>query len=456
MSRASAGWSQRAATRVLGLVLRASRALRCKLTPAGRLAGALLVASAVLGLDTKETLIYQLFGLTLGLLVVAAAASARFRPRIAVSRTLPRLASAGVAFDYSLTVRNVGAAPHAALEVEDLLAAPLPSALEFFAFKRRADRRLSRFGRLFWYPPFARLARITRGAAIETGVVEHLAPSSERTLRLRCVPLRRGLLTFEAVRVGRPEPLGLMRAQHREALPEALLVVPPVHRIAPLALPGARRLQPGGVSFAGHVGDAEEFIGLRDFRPGDTPRKIHWKAWARTGRIVVKEHQEEFFVRHALVLDTCAVGDAPRLEAGVSLAASYVMMPRSPESLLDLMFVEDRAYAFTQGRGVGSAMGLLRVLALVQASPHGSFARLAEAVLRDAGRLSGGICVLLDWDEPRRRLVAELRARGVPLRVWLVRGDEQSNEVDPGPMRTDPGNLRIVRPDNLAQVLSQP
>ena len=90
MSRASAGWSQRAATRVLGLVLRASRALRCKLTPAGRLAGALLVASAVLGLDTKETLIYQLFGLTLGLLVVASAASARFRPRIAVSRTLPR------------------------------------------------------------------------------------------------------------------------------------------------------------------------------------------------------------------------------------------------------------------------------------------------------------------------------------------------------------------------------
>ena len=48
---------------------------------------------------------------------------------------------------------------------------------------------------------------------------------------------------------------------------------------------------------------------LRDYRPGDPLQRVHWKSFARTGRPVVKEYQDEFFERHALVLDT---GTAPR------------------------------------------------------------------------------------------------------------------------------------------------
>src|SRR2546430_12423661 len=35
-------------------------------------------------------------------------------------------------------------------------------------------------------------------------------------------------------------------------------------------------------------------------------RRVHWRSAARVGRPVVKEYQDEFFVRHALVLDTFA------------------------------------------------------------------------------------------------------------------------------------------------------
>jgi hypothetical protein len=209
------------------------------------------------------------------------------------------------------------------------------------------------------------------------------------------------------------------------------------------------------VAFAGHIGDAEEFVSLRDYRSGDTPRRIHWKAWARTGKPVVKEYQDEFFVRHALLLDTFPEGDTAAFEAAVSLAASLVMAPRSNESLLDLMFVEGRAYTVTQGRGLGAPTDLLRVLATVTPS-RGSFATLAEAALLNAARISGGICVLLDWDEPRRKLVAGLRARGIPLRVWIVREDGVSAPLDPGPMASDPANLRAVNPANLAAELARP
>jgi uncharacterized protein (DUF58 family) len=35
----------------------------------------------------------------------------------------------------------------------------------------------------------------------------------------------------------------------------------------------------------------EDFAGLRAFRRGDPPRRIAWKAYARTGELLVREHR---------------------------------------------------------------------------------------------------------------------------------------------------------------------
>jgi uncharacterized protein (DUF58 family) len=436
-------------------VYRYDRALRRKLTPAGWLVAGLLVASAVFGLNTKDSLIYQLFGLAVGLLAVAAVASWRLGLTATVSRALPPAATAGSPFEYSLTVRNAGTRGFEALQVEDILGAERPTTREFVAFKVREDRTRNVFDRMVGYPRWIGLMQMKSGARVAPARLDALPAGETRTIRMRCVPLRRGELRFDAVSIGRAEPLGLMRSLTRIRTRETLLVMPKTYPVAPLELPGSRRLQPGGVSFAGRIGEAEEFVSLRDYRSGDTPRRIHWKAWARTGRLVVKEYQDEFFVRHALLLDTFASGDAAAFEAAVSLAASLVMMPRSNDSLLDLMFVEKRAYTVTQGRGVGAAIDLLRVLSTVQAS-RGRFEDLAEAAMLNASRISGGICVLLAWDEARRALVARLRGRGIPLRVWLVRDDSRADLPDPGPMTGDPRNFRVITPSTLAKELARP
>jgi hypothetical protein len=72
-----------------------------------------------------------------------------------------------------------------------------------------------------------------------------------------------------------------------------------------------------------------------------------------------------------------------------------------------------------------------------------------------ASRISGAICVFLAWDEARRRLAANLRARGIPLRVWIVR-EEEGAPLDLGPMASDPRNFREVAPGTLEQELLKP
>ncbi|MBI5719576.1 MAG: DUF58 domain-containing protein [Burkholderiales bacterium] len=460
-------------------VYRYDRALRRKLTPAGWLLAALAVLAAVFGLNTREVMVYQLFGLAVGLFAVAAVAGWRLRLDLSVARRLPQWATAGVPFDYTLTLRHRGAAVRAPLWVEDLLASPpagrpglaseagnatkaakASEASGFAAYKVSADRTRNLFDRFVGYPRFVAYMRWRIGARVDAVALDRLA--GERQVTMRCLPLRRGVLQFEAVRVARAEPLGLLKAHVRCELPETLLVLPRTWPVAALALPGSRRLQPGGVAFAGRIGEAEEFVGLRDYRAGDTPRRIHWKAWARLGRPVVKEYQDEFFVRHALVLDSFgeAAGSSEVFETAVALAASLVVTPRSNDSLLDLMFVEGRAYTFTQGRGLGAAAELLRVLAALSPTPGGSFEPLAEAVALGAARISGAICVLLAWDEPRQRMVAGLRARGLPVRVWVVgeaRADGAALPSLPlGPMASDPAGLRTVNALNLAQELLRP
>ena len=432
---------------------RFDRALRRKLTPAGWLLAALAAAGAVFGLNTRESLIYQVFGLSVGLLAMSFLASLRFGIRAKISRALPQVATSGVPFEYSVTVTNLDDRAYEPVLVEEALEGRRPTAREFVTFKVRDDRARNVFDRMVGYPRWVNLMRLRIGANIPPARIERLEARQSATVRLECTPLRRGELRFESVTLGRPEPLGLMKALRRSPLEESLVVMPRTYPVAPLSLAGNRRLQPGGVAFAGHVGDAEEFVSLRDYRPGDTPRRIHWKAWARTGRLVIKEYQDEFFVRHALLLDTFPQRDTQAFEAAVSLAASHVMMPRGNESLLDLMFVENRMYTFTQGRGLGAPAELLRVLATVEPS-RGKFSELAEAALLGAHRMSGGICVLLAWDEERRNLVANLRGRGIPLRVWLV--DDSDATPDPGPMASDPRNFRVVKPENLEKELARP
>ena len=221
--------------------------------------------------------------------------------------------------------------------------------------------------------------------------------------------------------------------------------MPRRYALPPIALPGSRRYQHGGVALAASIGDSEEFIGLRDYRPGDPLQRIHWKSYARSGEPVVREYQDEYFERHALILDTFAGGgQAAAFEDAVSIAASLACTVNTQECLLDLMFVGNQSYLYTAGRGQLSTGSLLEVLASVQLFPAQSFRTLHDAVLTRRHMLSGSICVLLAWDEPRREFIRVLRAQGVPVLVLVVT-DEAVQERAPW--------LHVIAPGQVQQGL---
>jgi uncharacterized protein (DUF58 family) len=253
--------------------------------------------------------------------------------------------------------------------------------------------------------------------------------------------------------VARRDPFGLVRSFVKVRAPQTVLVLPRRYRLPSFSFPGTRQYQPGGVALASSIGESEEFIALREYRPGDPFRRIHWRSWARAGQPIVKEYQDEFFVRYGLVLDSCAgPGQANAFEEAISVAASFACTLDTQESLLDLLLVGAQAFCFTAGRGLGRSEQILEILASL--SPHGekTFESLRELVLRHAPHLSACVLVFLSWDESRRALVEDLRAVGLPLLVLVVMSapPAQAGGVGPG---ESPVHLHYLIPGKIQEGL---
>jgi uncharacterized protein (DUF58 family) len=270
------------------------------------------------------------------------------------------------------------------------------------------------------------------------------------------VPTRRGYVRLAALGVSRPDPLGLFKSVKTIPQPDSLLVLPRRYPVQALRLAGRRHYQAGGIALASPVGDSQEFVSLRDYRPGDPLRHIHWRSWARTGRPIIKQFREEFVVRHALLLDTFLESrDEQVLEAAVSVAASLACAPRQPDSLLDLMLVGHAAYTFPSGRGLAPTERMLEVLASAMPARGNSLEPLEHLVREHAASLSACVCILLSWQAQRQSLVALLRALGVPVMAIVVTSEAADAPLPPGPLAGQPERLRTIRVGHLAEDLAK-
>jgi len=412
------------------------------------LTGGFIVAGAV-GTDIENTVTYQAFTFLLALLLLSLAGSLFFRATFSARRILPRVGTAGQPLLYRVQITNLTVKNQTGLTLLDGLSDPRPTFQAWLAFQLAENRRIRPFR-----VSQQRRKNPFRLANLKEVEVPPLPANGEAEARAEVLPLRRGVLRFTELTLARPDPLGLFRSFIRISAPQTVLILPKRYPIPPIALPGALRYQEGGVALAANVGLSDEFVALREYRHGDPLRHIHWRSWAKVGKPIVKEFEDEFFVRHALVLDT--FDDEPNsevLEEAVSVAASFACQVLTQESLLDLLFVGNQSYCFTAGRGLAQADQMLEILASAQNCAGKPFETLEHLVLNQVSAVSGCICVLQRWDDARKKLIRKLRLLGLPLLVLVVvRPGER--KLEPGPLRDEPENFQVLEIGRIGEALA--
>ena len=363
---------------------------RRRLTGRGRFVLWTALAVGFVGVDTRRALGFVLFALAAPPLLVALVTLLRSRPAVRLSARLPARLTAG---------------------------RPVAIPLDVAAADGRATGPLS----LFWAGPIP-----DDGLAVSPAEATLEADGTQPArVTLAFQPRLRGRYELPDLGLAATDAFALVRTRAVWLAAQPLLVYPRYFTFDTLPLPMGRRYQPGGIPLASEVGDSLEFVGTREYREGDALRKIHWRSWARLGRPVVKEYQEEYFSRIALVLDTFLPTrprprECDRFEAAISVVASLADHFSRSEEVVDILAAGPDLYEVSTGRSLGYLDNVLDVLACLEPSPAPPFESIGPLLFARLERLTTVVAVMLEWDEPREAFVRQLRALGVAVRVFLV------------------------------------
>jgi uncharacterized protein (DUF58 family) len=287
-----------------------------------------LIATLLLGLaaiNAGLNLLFPVWGMMLSLVLASGVLSELCLRHLTVARRAPQAIHAGVPYLMGISLRNrKRRLPSFSVEVEDLVAG------------RPIDKRC-----YFLKLPATRTQ--------ETAYRHQLA--------------RRGRYRLTGFRLSTKFPFGLIQKSRDVADPLDLLIYPALVKVPAALLRGFPA--PHGLGRMKSRSRSGDFAGLRDFRPGDDPRDIHWRTTARRGVPLVRESEDDEGLEATILFDNArdAALSADAFEAAVSLAASLAL------ALIHRGYrigFGARGAQIASDGGAAQATRILRFLALVE------------------------------------------------------------------------------------------
>lgn len=213
---------------------------------------------------------------------------------------------------------------------------------------------------------------VVSGASIiraPEGFVHSLRPGERTYVTVPVRAASRGRIRLNAVRVSTSFPFGIFTKSVLIPLEDELVVFPPLARLLGPLEQVSRRSEAAAHSMApGRTKGDEEFYGVREFRAGDNPKRIHWRRSARTGQLMVREMSKPRDHQVWCVINTQVPPRDGRaaalLEQAVSAAATALCHALESGSRVGLICNGEPLLVLPPGGGRAHRPRLLRELAL--------------------------------------------------------------------------------------------
>ncbi|MDP2504813.1 DUF58 domain-containing protein [Oceanobacter sp. 3_MG-2023] len=199
----------------------------------------------------------------------------------------------------------------------------------------------------------------------------------------------RGVFPIQSVEIGCCWPFGFVSQYRQLEIPERQIIVAP-QVVAVQTLPGGAGNDNALIEYQ-HTSQPhaqEEYCGLREYRPHDSLKHVHWSASARHQQLLVREYNSHAQPDFLLVLDNDRaddIGEAPlsTFEFAVSLAASLMEWAKHQQQPMRLLVHGNHATDIAIGGHHRGSSDYLSALAWTQADddePYG--ARVEQALMK--------------------------------------------------------------------------
>jgi uncharacterized protein (DUF58 family) len=202
-------------------------------------------------------------------------------------------------------------------------------------------------------------------------IVTKIAAGEVVEIEYLFTPPAPGMVRFEGIEVRVADLMGFFYKRFYIRIPEEYAVLPPLRKEegGQRSIKRFNSLPPPGIHRLKRAGSGGELLDLRDYRAGDPPKMIAWKASARRDRMITKEFESDVPVRSKVFLDASAVtrlgepGRTPLVRMS-SIAAGVAQAAAGNRDIVGLtVFDETETRTIKPARTRAHTMQLLRTLA---------------------------------------------------------------------------------------------
>jgi uncharacterized protein (DUF58 family) len=265
-----------------------------------------------------------------------------------------------------------------------------------------------------------------------------LAAKSARNWKVRMRCTRRGIFTHGPIKITTGDPFGLYRITRRFGVKSRLLVLPQPEELPYFWAPSAMLPGEGSVHARTHY-ITPNASGIREYYPGDSYSRIHWKSTARLGRLMVKTFEMDPTSNIWICLDLHkdvqrGHGDESTEEYGVRAAASLANHFLQANRTCGLMAHGSEQVALDPARGADQLSRILESLATAESVGDKPLATLLQEEGRRIGRHTTLLIITPSMNEEWVLTLSQLLHQGARAAVVLLDADTFGGEEQEMPL----------------------
>jgi uncharacterized protein (DUF58 family) len=183
-----------------------------------------------------------------------------------------------------------------------------------------------------------------------------------------------------------------------------------------------------GIETARSSGDDDEFYGVREYKEGESVKKIHWISSARKNKLIVKQFQLQSYFGTTIIFNlekakNLGEGKESVAEYIIKIAASVAHYLTERGVSIELLAHIGEIVHLPFNKGQDHLESILRILAVAQAESRISFREAFEEFARYIPNDSSLVAVISDQDYTDLPRMISLYGRGVSLIPLIVVSD---------------------------------
>jgi uncharacterized protein (DUF58 family) len=247
-------------------------------------------------------------------------------------------------------------------------------------------------------------------------LLDYLGPKSHTNIIYTCLCFKRGKYNLGPFLVYFFDPFGLFFLKKTYSVYSELYVYPKTFMIQKLPTLTKGMLPWFGIETGRVSGDEHEFYGIREYKPGDPVKKIHWLTTARKNTLIIKQFQQLVFFRATIIFNlekerNYGEGKECVAEYMIKIAASLAKHLIERNVSLQLIAHTQEMVHMPFNKGPEHLEDIFRFLSLAQAESRVGFGEIFEEFSNYILHDSSLIVIMLDkdWESLPRILSLEKR-----------------------------------------------